>query len=426
MRLAAALDERGAIPIHVRWVLASYVPRLEARSAEIAREQEFVADRAAAAMTNGRTAADTLVAIEIGDKLVRHTYWPRVFQKVEQHREPPLPFAEMAAAVDNLADDGARAELLASLLQDETECHDTHPSLRDRLQALDELPRVPEAGGRKAGEAYVGPVLREIARRLDEEWQACHRTRWQQRHAELEAAQLRLADLEAQSAKTADAAFERAGLLERLGREDDALAAYRAAVELDHAHGPAVLAAGRMLLGIGEDAGAAMVERAMQLDHNLVPEACALLAGYYRDQGRPAEAQRYRTRATRHATRSAIEAEERSAAGPLDRFAPHGLAGRELAALTAALGREAEIDGALLARKHFRHSAGSMLVLGLITGRVDSNDLASRIHGAGLLPSDTQVVVLNRDQRPLQCALEAVHGSRVYGRGASAIVPASS
>ena len=44
-RLAAALNARGAVPILVRWVLTTYVPRLEARSAAMSREQELLADR---------------------------------------------------------------------------------------------------------------------------------------------------------------------------------------------------------------------------------------------------------------------------------------------------------------------------------------------------------------------------------------------
>ena len=97
MRLAATLEERGSVPIFVRWILVNYVPRLRARSAAIARDQEFVADRCAAAAAGRRTAADTLVAIKIGAYLLENEFWPTTFDCVELQEEPSRPFARMAA-----------------------------------------------------------------------------------------------------------------------------------------------------------------------------------------------------------------------------------------------------------------------------------------------------------------------------------------
>jgi hypothetical protein len=259
-----------------------------------------------------------------------------------------------------------------------------------------------------------------IAGHLDDEWQECHRQVWQARHAEIRGAHRRLAELEAQTSMTAEATFERAVLLEQLGRDTDALETYQAAVDMDSNHGRAALAVGRMLLGRGEDAGATMVERSMDLDGSLVPEACDLLVSHYQRRSRPAEAQRYQARATRHVMQVAIETTERTTATALDRLAPHGIERGELEPLVATLRREPEVLRALLARKHLRHSRGSLLVLGLVTDRVEASDLASRIGAARLLPADAHVIVLDRDRRPLQSALEAMQGSQIYTRpGAS-------
>ena len=420
MRLAATLEERGSVPIFVRWILVNYVPRLRARSAAIARDQEFVADRCAAAAAGRRTAADTLVAIKIGAYLLENEFWPTTFDCVELQEEPPRPFARMAAGTSPLAIDSSRAELLATMLESSTEWHDTHPSLRERLQALAEEPRVPERPDRSAGAVYLGSQLQAIAGQLDDEWQASRRDAWRERHAEIRGAHRRLAELDAQAVLTAEETFERAAVLEELGRDAEALQTYQAAVAKDNHHARATLAAGRMLLARDDDAGTALVERAMELDNNLVPNACALLVRHYDWRSRPAEAQRCQTRATRHATQTAIARSERNTATGLDRLAPHDMGQSELEPLIAALRQEGKILAALLARKHLRHSTGSLLVLGLITDGSETNDLVSRLCAARLLPSDAQVVVLDRDQHLLQRALEAVDGSRIYMRAAAA------
>jgi Zn-dependent protease with chaperone function len=416
LRLATTLKERGSVPILVRWFVASYVPRLEARSAAIAREQELAADRVAAAIAGSRIAADTLEAIELGTCRLEKVFWRAVFDSVESREEPPRPFAQMQTKFDALANDGSLADLLDTLLASATESYDTHPSLRDRLLALDEAPRVPDRADRKAGEVYLGPRLQAVAAALDDEWQKTHGDEWRERHAEIRNAHRRLAEFEAQTSLTAQATFERASLLEDLGRDDDAFAAYQAAVGMDSTHGRAALAVGRMLVWRGDDAGVALIERSMELDNGLVPEACRLLVGHYQQRGRPAEAQRYRARATRHATQTAIETTERTTASALDRLAPHGMEGSELEPLVTALKREREVRQALLARKHLRHSDGSLLVLGLVADDIATNELVSRIRAARLLPADAHVVLLDRDQRALQSALEAVQGSRLYTR----------
>jgi Zn-dependent protease with chaperone function len=421
MRLAATLERRGSVPIFVRWILATYVPRLEARSAAIARDQEFLADRCGAAAAGSRTAADSLVAIEIGAYLLEKEFWPAVFDGIGFEEQPPSPFSRMAAGLALSANDGFRAELLATMLEGSTASHDTHPSLRDRLEALAEVPRVPGRPDRTAGEVYVGSRLHAIAGQLDDEWQRNYCDTWRKRHVEIRGAHRRLAELDAQATLTAEETFERATILEKLGRDAEALATYHAAAAMDNHHARAALAAGRTLLARGDDAGAALVERSMELDNSLVPEACALLVRHCHTRNRFAEAKRYEARATRHATQTAIAVSERNTPTGLDRLAPHDMAHGELEPLIAALRHERNVLAALLACKHVRHSSGSLLVLGLITDGSETNGLVGRLCAAGLLPSDAQVVVLDRDQPLLQRALEAVEGSRFYVRAATAV-----
>jgi hypothetical protein len=178
-------------------------------------------------------------------------------------------------------------------------------------------------------------------------------------------------------------------------------------------HGRASLAAGRILLERGDPEGAALAEAAMQADPALDAEACDLLARHYRDQGRLVDAERYRARSTRLATQSALARTERSMVTALDQLAPHELDLERLARLVAALRSNSRVAQAFLARKRLRHSGESLFVLGIVPvgeGAAEARDL---IKPDALPCPDSCVVMLNRHQRALQSALEAIPGARI-------------
>ena len=414
IRLATALNEKGAVPIFVRWFLSTYVPRLEAQSAAIAREQEFLADRCAAAIAGSRTTADALVAIEMGTQFLDEVFWRAVYDTVVMDEKLPQPFTEMRDAFEASLNHGDRAELLDRLLESSTAHTDAHPCLRDRLRAIGEVAHLPGRHEQTAGDAYLGSSLQLIAHQLDKEWEIRHGDAWLRRHAELRKARLRLAQLGGRTSLSAAELFERGTLLEELGNDDDALAAYQAALNSDAGHGRASLAAGRMLLNRGDEVGAALVDRSMQVDEGMAPLACALLVDYYERWNQPVEAQRYRARATRYATRTALATTERTTATTLDQFAPHDLNERNLEALLAALTREHQVRAALLVRKRLRHSHGSLFVLGVVADGAGIIDLANRIRRTEVLPADAQIIVIDRHQRALQTTLEAVPGAIIY------------
>jgi Zn-dependent protease with chaperone function/tetratricopeptide (TPR) repeat protein len=414
MRLTAVLQERSTVPIFVRWIQAGYVPRLSAQSRLISRDQEFVADLGARSVAGSPTAADALVVNDLGVCLAEREFWPAIFGLVESQPEPPEPFSRMQREFAVLLQSADTGKLLDELLREETDDDDTHPSLRDRLRAIGEAGHLVGVPLRTAGEEYLGSHQADIARQLDEAWQERQRNSWRRRHALLLAAHERLAALEALPAPTAQQAFERATVLEELERDADAADAYRAALAIDANHSRAALAVGRLLLDCGDDQGAALVERAMAGDASLTTEACGLLADHLEQRGRYVEAAQLEARARRHATHASIAQQERTTATALDRYVPHGLAAAELSGVAAALDREPEVGLALLVRKQLSHGSDSPMVFGLVVDQGHGRDLPARLHG--LLPADAVTVVLDRDQKSLRQALEAVPGAVIYVR----------
>jgi Zn-dependent protease with chaperone function len=410
MRLSAALQQRGLAPIFVRWILAHYVPRLESRSMEIARAHEALADRRAIEVVGGRAAAETLLAMELGQCWIEDVYWPSLHDRVATEGEPRRPFSEMRRAFIDTAEQHATPELLARLLEDETTEADTHPCLRERLQATGEEARLPPRPTVPAGQVYLGAYLDVLAERLDRMWQEREGTGWRERNSRHCRALGRLAELAARPALSADELHERGSLLAELGRPDEALAAWQAAHATGDGHARAALAAGDLLLHRGDPSGALLIRRAMELDAALALEACDRLAEHYEAEGQALEAERYRAQARRHATEAAIRQAERSSVTPLDLLEPHGLREDALQPLMSALRNDARILRAYLTRKRLRHSRGWLFVLGVVAKE------APAIPATELLSAESCLVLLDRSQRALQGALQSVPESEIYVR----------
>jgi Zn-dependent protease with chaperone function len=309
LALRMVLDRRLATPLYVYWLIRWYVPRLHAASAEVARRHELVADRVAAKVAGSRATADALVAFESGARFADDTHWPAIQISHETAADPPRPYSQMLTW-------NARTistELLNELFDCDTEPQDTHPSLRERFARLEEAVRVPPAMVRSAGAEILGVELEKLAAQLDHGWITRNGESWNQHRAEYLDRRATLDRLAAIETPTSDELFERAKLVETLDGSDEALPIYQAAAKEGHA--AASLAAGRVLLERMDSKGVALVEDAMERDDGLTPEACRILAEYYRETSQELAARKCEWRATRHATRARLTQQGRRIEG---------------------------------------------------------------------------------------------------------------
>ena len=298
--LRAALDRRLATPVYVYWFIRWYVPRLYAASAGVSRHHEFVADAVAAKVAGSRAAADALVVFESGARFEERTHWPTVDISHETDAEPPRPYSRMRTWNARVT----TTEVLDELLAWDTTPTDTHPSLRERIARLGESVRMPPPAVRSAGEELLGPELERLADQLDRRWMTRNGSAWHREraaHLDRKGALARLAAIETPSP---DELFRRAELVEMLASADEALPIYQAAAE--QGHPAASLAAGRVLLERSNSQGIRLVEDAMAHDDSLVPDACRILAEYYRETNQELAARKCEWRATRHTTRARL------------------------------------------------------------------------------------------------------------------------
>ena len=298
--LRAALDRRLATPLYVYWVIRWYVPRLNAAAAEDARRHELVADRIAANVAGTRATADALAVMESGARYANEVHWPAVRTSHETDADTPRPFSQMVTWKAR----ATSTDVLNDLLAEESDPEDTHPTIRERCARLGETVRLPPPILSSAGDDILGAELATLAARLDQEWVSRHAESWHQLRREHLDKRTTLARLAAIAAPTADERFLRAELVEALEGPDEALPIYQSAAA--EGHPAAGLAAGRLLLDRMDSTGIALIEDSMERDDSLVPEACRVLAAYYREAKQELAARKCEWRATRHTTRRTL------------------------------------------------------------------------------------------------------------------------
>jgi hypothetical protein len=142
---------------------------------------------------------------------------------------------------------------------------DTHPTLAQRLDALQAPARLRPAGA--SSSALLGPLEDTLERRLDDAWREAVRGHWEALHAAAAGDRLRLDELDGVAAPTPEQLAERALLVEQVRIDFDPLPLHERALAADPDRVLALFRAGLLQLRRGEaEAGVARLQRALALD----------------------------------------------------------------------------------------------------------------------------------------------------------------
>lgn len=412
IQLLDMLERHRTVPVHVYFLYRFYVPRLSRHAATVSRQHEVIADRLAADVAGAHVAAQALLAIEIGTYVLEQGYWSRFYERVEQEPDIPNPYAAMSPGI--WADVEDKAGVMNRLLAEVTQASDTHPALGDRLRAIDQIPRWPDAPAASAADEFFGAQKIEVAERLAREWMDYRGPDWRRRHDEMRQRRARLTVLDGIASPTAEQTFEHGTLLEEDGRYEAALERYRLARDAGHA--AAGLGAGRLLLDRGDDSGIGLIEAAMEADAALAEKGCEAIVDFLEDRGRHVDAQRYRSRLSREAAAAKMARRERDQLSVVDRFDTCADSRIDRASLARVVQAEPAVLRAYLVTKELRHSAGTQTVLAVFSKNGDIPELTDRLHQRAAAPDGVVVVVLGRHNEQIESLLREVPGALMFER----------
>jgi len=375
-RLMAVLEEsesRGAFLF--KPFLRRYAPYFNAYSFPLARANEYEADAAAARLTSPGAAAAALTGVSVIGRYLAERFWPGLYKQAEVSPRPAFaPFASMAIDTERTLDDASARAWLEQALAEKTGLDDTHPSLADRLAAIGESARLAPPGPGEAADRLLGGALRSIVDHFDARWHADILPAWEDRHREFMEGRRHLAELDAKAgagALSLQDAYDRARLTESFGAGPDAaLEQFRALQAGAPDDAVACYALGARLLARDDGDGVALVERAMQLDEQLVVPGCEAMRDYCWRKGLVQDARDWHERMVLAAERRRAAEREHNALSPSDQFEKHGLPDAVIAQLRAQLQRIPELRKAYFVRKQLKHCPERpCYVLGFIVRR---------------------------------------------------------
>lgn len=229
-------DDEGPVAAATQAFLRWYFPRFSAKTFALARQDEYEADRISGKLLGKDVAAAALTEIAIKGAWLRREFWPGHWSAAAEHQLPVGPYGGMRKLLGQAPPPGFARETLRQVLRRISDVDDTHPVLRDRLEALEAARALPAWSSRPALDLLGDSASKWIAH-FDRQWCKDNATGWKQHHAYLGRVRARADALAASAARnSADEMAELGDLKRRLDGRAEALVHYEQALRITPGH----------------------------------------------------------------------------------------------------------------------------------------------------------------------------------------------
>lgn len=226
----------AATEAFLRW----YFPRFLAKTFAMARQDEYEADQIAGKLLGRDVAGAALSEIAIKGAWIHREFWPLHWRGASASALPVSPFNAMRTLLALPPPDDFARDTFKQSLRQISDVDDTHPVLRDRLEALEvgsSLPTwstKPALGLLGSGSA---PDVQKWLDHFDKQWCRDNASDWKLHHAYLSRVRNRADELTASLARnSADEMAELGSLKRRLDARADVRALYERALQITPQH----------------------------------------------------------------------------------------------------------------------------------------------------------------------------------------------
>jgi len=241
MRLNHSLaDDEGPVGAATQAFMRWYFPRFSAKTFALARQDEYEADRIAGKLLGREVTAAALAEIEIRGSALQADFWRDHWCAAAGNPLPVGPYRGMRRFLAKAPEAAFANDALRLALKRLSSVDDTHPGLRDRIEALDATPTLPE-WSRGSALSILGEDAKRWIKHFDKQWCRDNATEWKQHHAWLVRVRARAEALTAMAAQaSAVELVELARLKRHLDPHADVRVLYEQALERSPEH-PAAL-----------------------------------------------------------------------------------------------------------------------------------------------------------------------------------------
>ncbi|MBS0201304.1 MAG: M48 family metalloprotease [Planctomycetes bacterium] len=354
---------RGLIARFIDW----YWPRMHAFAFVLSRADEYQADRLAADWGGVDSTAQALWRIECFGHRLHGDFWESLKLLARVRDEVPDDIvARMKSFLEQQPTPHDANRWIEQSMQALTSSADTHPSLSDRLRALEqdvtELAQqgFPSAAQLSADVALLEPALHQITLDVNAQWARENTAGWQNLFHEARRLEKQLESTAVEPATaallTAEQQWERARTVAQLEGTAASEPLLRELLSVHPLHGPAILTLGCYLLERGHREGEDFLRRILNdKEHELTPTACDILATHFQKLGQSEQVRELRGIVSRFQEAQAAAMKERSSVAASDTFVAHGLTDFEVRELRKSLSGNRDIHSAWLVQKELRH-----------------------------------------------------------------------
>ncbi|PBI89134.1 M48 family metallopeptidase [Variovorax boronicumulans] len=247
LRLDASLQrDEGVMALVSQAFFRWYFPRFAAKTFALARQDEYEADRISGRLLGTAVAAAALTEVAIKGNWYASEFWPWHWARAEREPLPPGPFAALRQRARTPPSEEFARQALREAMRRVSDLDDTHPVLRDRLEALNQKAALPAWSQRPALD-MLADKHKWIAH-FDNAWRRAHAADWKQHHAHRSRIRERIAVLAARGERnTPDEMVEWADAERRLDPAAPVRARYESALQIAPDHPGALRGLAQML-----------------------------------------------------------------------------------------------------------------------------------------------------------------------------------
>ena len=258
--------------------LKRFFPYYSAYTFVLSRQDEYEADRTAVEMAGHTATAQILVRSRLLGEWIARDFWPSMYQNADRLERPPfMPFSSMRLAIKANYDEWATKEALDAAWTKVSDLDDTHPCLRERLDAIEMAPDMPPPVDTSAADVMLASsVGKKLEAELDQDWWEVNSRGWVHRFRHVQNSRARIVELSATPLKklSVQDLMELASL--KLEFEDTASAKPAVLELIKRPGGPyprASLMYGRVLVAEGDRRGVDHLREAALNEPRLLEEA---------------------------------------------------------------------------------------------------------------------------------------------------------
>ncbi|MEO7497120.1 MAG: M48 family metalloprotease [Massilia sp.] len=178
--------------------LRAFMPYFYAYTFVLSRQDEYEADRAAGTLVGVDTAAASLIRSTLCGRWFYQHFWRTLYRQASTREKPAfMPYQSMSTAFRMSHDEWAGAASVKAAWEVESNVADTHPCLRERVEALGRAATMLKPMSGSSAASLLGAFGDRLIAEFDQKWWRVQEKTWAERYRYVRRSTARMAELAA-------------------------------------------------------------------------------------------------------------------------------------------------------------------------------------------------------------------------------------